>query len=682
MSALSWRRAQRCIGRRPWTRALALLCGLALVVGLAATASAHAFLAASSPAAGARLAASPKTLTLSFTEPVTAQGERVTLKTVPGRSVALGPTRRSAGGAVLTVPPPPLAEGIYVVDWQVVSAEDGHYSSGEFAFAVGSGGALPAVAAASANVAWPEAAVSWLVLAGLALAAGGLLGEEVVWGPSRPSGWFPAPLGPTSPILAALLGSVGLFLLNIRALSRAAPPGHAGAAWSAALGSPAGDLALAAIALIVYALAVLGLSRMRRPAIVALGGAMVAVGLRTHPAAAPDWWARVAIVVHVVLGLLWVGVLAHLVLAWRRSQVSPPVAIEVVRRYARLAGWTVALVLGSGATAALTQFHGWGQLWTTLYGNVLVAKLVLVGLALVFALLAHRMRFSRWPPIPVAALGRRLRAEAGVLVAVLGAAALLANTPPPAPMVSAAALLGPPPPVGPSLTLADQAGWLEVYLTASPGELILQVIGPTGSGSAPAGVRLPSEDNPRGDAIFVQAPGRSAAAGLDPRPCGAGCFSVPYQWSSGTTHVTLQVAAKQWTGGKLAFDVPWPPLPQDPGLLSRVVAAMTVQPSLHLDEQVVSGPGAASRDSGSQSGARFMASEPYGAQTAGVRALPDGSLAVWEPGSWMWVRLWLDPQHRIRREVIVDPGHLIQRTFAYPGGTAAAPPPEAASSSR
>ena len=671
MSALSRRRAQRCVRRWPWTGALALLCGLALVVGLAATASAHAFLAASSPAAGARLAASPKALTLSFTEPVTAQGERVTVKTVPGRSVALGPTRRSAGGAVLTVPLPPLAQGIYVVDWQVVSAEDGHYSSGEFAFAVGSGGALPAAASASADVAWPEAIASWLVLAGLALAASGLLGEEVVWGPLRPSGWSPAPLAPTGPILAALLGSVGLLLLNVRALSRAAPPGHAGVVWSAALRSPAGDLALAAIALIVYALAVLGLSRMRRPALVALAGAMVAVGLRTHPAAAPDWWGRAAIVVHVVLGLLWVGVLAHLVLAWRRRQVSPPVAVELVRRYARLAGWTVALVLGSGAAAALTQFHGWSQLWTTLYGNVLVAKLLLVGVALVFALLAHRMTFSRRPPIPVAALGRRMRAEAGVLVAVLGAAALLANAPPPLPTVSAAALLGPPPPLGPSLTLADQAGWLEVYLTASAGELLLQVIGPTGNGSAPAGVRLPSEDNPRGDAIFVQAPGRSDAVGLDPRPCGNGCFSVPYKWSSGTTHVTLRVAAKAWSGGRLTFDVPWPPLPQDPGLLAHVVAAMTAQPSLHLDERVISGPGAASSDSGTQSGARFMASEPYGPQTADVRPLPDGSLVIWEPGSWIWARLWLDPQHRIRREVVVDPGHLIQRTFTYPQGAAA-----------
>lgn len=145
--------------------------------------------------------------------------------------------------------------------------------------------------------------------------------------------------------------------------------------------------------------------------------------------------------------------------------------------------------------------------------------------------------------------------------------------------------------------------------------------------------------------------------------------------------MTLQVAAKQWTGGDLGFKVDWPPLPHAPGLLAQVVAAMTGQTSLQLDEQVISGPGAAARDSGTHSGARFMGSEPYGAQTSDVRPLPDGSLVIWEPGSWMWVRLWLDPQRRIRREVVVDPGHLIQRTFTYPGGAAPAPR-KAVSSSR
>jgi copper transport protein len=674
---LLWPRRQAGVRGALQGGALTLLACLAAVLGLAVTASAHAFLAASSPAAGARLQASPKVLTLNFTEPVSARGERVTLMASSGRAVAVGALSRSAGGAVLTVPLPLLAKGAYVVDWQVVSAADGHYSSGEFAFAVGDGGTLPELATESADVAWPEAVASYLVLAGLALAAGGLLGEEFVWGRLRAAGWSVRPPSVTGPVLAALLGGAGLFFLYTGALSRTAPRGHPGAVWSAALQSPAGELALGAIVLILYALLVSRLSRTRRPALFALVGAMTAIALRTHPASTPDWWGGAAIVVHVVLGLLWAGVLAHLALALRPGQASPEVAIEAVRRYARLALWTVALVLASGVAAALTQFHGWGQLWTTLYGNVLVAKLLLVTLALLLALLAHRMTFSRRRPLPMAGLGRRLLAEAGILGAVLGAAALLANAPPPVTAASAGTLLGPPPPSGPSLTLAGQAGWLEVYLTASAGELLLRVVAP--GEYAPPGVTLPSADNPRGDAIFVRPPGTGGSAGLAPRPCGPGCFGVPYRWSPGSTQVRLRVAAKGWTGGTLTLDVPWPPLPQNPALLAQVVAAMTAQPSLGLDEQVTSGPGAAAQDSGTQSGIRFMASEPYGRQTTDVRPLPDGSLVIWEPGSWIWVRLWLDAQHRIRREVVVDPGHLIQRTFSYPRGSAAASASPAAS---
>ena len=347
--------------------------------------------------------------------------------------------------------------------------------------------------------------------------------------------------------------------------------------------------ALGAIVLILYALFVY-LSRTRRPALFAPVGAMAAIALRTHPPSTPDWWGGA--VVHVVLRLLWVGVLTQLALAWRQGQASPEVASEAVRRYARLALWTVALVLASGVAAALTQCHGWAQLRTTLYGNVLLAKLLLVAIALVFALLAHRMTFSRRRPIQTAGLGRRLLAEAGVLGALLGAAAPLANAPPPVTAASAGTLLGPPPPTGPSLTLAGQAGWLEVYLTASARELLWRVVAP--GEPAPPGVTLPSADNPGGDAIFVRPPGTGGSAGLAPRPCGPGCFSVPYKWSPGSTQVRLRVAARGWTGGTLTFDVPWPPLPQNPALLAQVVAAMAARPSLGLDQQVISGPGGGS----------------------------------------------------------------------------------------
>jgi len=66
---------------------------------------------------------------------------------------------------------------------------------------------------------------------------------------------------------------------------------------------------------------------------------------------------------------------------------------------------------------------------------------------------------------------------------------------------------------------------------------------------------------------------------------------------------------------------------------------MRAQASIGLDERVTSGPGATSHESGGQSGTTFMASEPYGSQTADAQRLPDGSLVIWELGSRIWVQM-------------------------------------------
>ena len=65
--------------------------------------------------------------------------DRVTVRTAAGQRVAGGALARSADGAILTAGVPALGQGVYLVDWQVVSAQAGHDSSGEFAFAVGTG---------------------------------------------------------------------------------------------------------------------------------------------------------------------------------------------------------------------------------------------------------------------------------------------------------------------------------------------------------------------------------------------------------------------------------------------------------------------------------------------------------------------------------------------------------------
>src|SRR5205085_11314791 len=144
----------------------------------------------------------------------------------------------------------------------------------------------------------------------------------------------------------------------------------------------AGVLTLAAVVLVLYALVALLVLRTRSATIVSLMAVTIALALRSHPAATRTWWGMLAIVIHVALAVLWVGMLAHLVLVlWRRhAQVPLEVLHTAVRRYARLALWSVLLVLLTGVGAALAELHTLSQIITTAYGRVLLLKAVLVAL--------------------------------------------------------------------------------------------------------------------------------------------------------------------------------------------------------------------------------------------------------------------------------------------------------------
>jgi len=95
-------------------------------------------------------------------------------------------------------------------------------------------------------------------------------------------------------------------------------------------------------------------------------------------------------------------------------------------------------------------------------------------------------------------------------------------------------------------------------------------------------------------------------------------------------------------------------------------------PSLSLTEQVSSGPGARAAPAAyTLSGKQFMQSEVFGGGAVDVRSLGrrDGlnEFAFAFPGSNIRYRIWTDRRYRLRRELIVDPGHRIYRTFRYGG---------------
>ena len=105
--------------------------GVSLLLLCSGAVLAHVHLRDSSPADGARLAAAPTTLTLSFSEP--AQLTALSLQQDQGSSWKLSPPAEPQ--LRVSVALPPLAPGSYHLRWRALS-RDGHVVPGEIRFSI------------------------------------------------------------------------------------------------------------------------------------------------------------------------------------------------------------------------------------------------------------------------------------------------------------------------------------------------------------------------------------------------------------------------------------------------------------------------------------------------------------------------------------------------------------------
>jgi hypothetical protein len=94
---------------------------------------AHAKLQSSSPANDAQLSASPKSLTLTFSE----AAKLAVLKLVhDGNEIPVPFDKGAKAGQTFTLTLPALAPGNYTVHWSAIAADDGHITKGSFSFAI------------------------------------------------------------------------------------------------------------------------------------------------------------------------------------------------------------------------------------------------------------------------------------------------------------------------------------------------------------------------------------------------------------------------------------------------------------------------------------------------------------------------------------------------------------------
>ncbi|HTT00253.1 MAG TPA: CopD family protein [Streptosporangiaceae bacterium] len=272
-----------------------------------------------------------------------------------------------------------------------------------------------APAGLSMPVVWETAVARWLLLAGLAVALGGLAGRGLA---RQYKGTFPRPL----PAPWALRGSLA---------------GLVGSGWLALITT--GTNRNAALAeLVAFAVAAL-LLRLRQPgwSVVPLLAVVVAEGIRAHPETIVPVVGALITYCHLIPAMLWAGMLVYVLrtaISWRDH---PEQMRGLIRLYAAAAAWLFAFLVITGVISALVLVP-LGSLLTTTYGRVLIVKAALVAVAAGMAV-AGRV-WLRHRPQPGAGPARATRLELAVLAAVLAVTALLtALTPPATPIRPASA---------------------------------------------------------------------------------------------------------------------------------------------------------------------------------------------------------------------------------------------------
>jgi len=468
----------------------AVLLALLLAVG---SASAHASLLQSLPAANAQLQTAPAQVELFFSEPVEASFSTIKVLDSQGARVDDGVTRLDPqDGTHLLGNLRSLPDGIYTVAWQVLSSVDGHVTQGAFPFAVGQVDPATLTAAGQAVEqaglsAW-EAADRWITLLAIMIAVGGLVFVPGVWLPifsGKKGGdahWLMFHRLRQIGVTAVLAAS--LFNLFLQA-SRASGGNPLSVIQTGALGQILFDTRFGLIWLGRVAAALLlgaygtDWPRWTKPVpYLAALGLLLSVTLNSHAAAAPEPFLPVlSDLVHIIAASVWIGGLAYFGSGLRAIRDLPAkerraLTAALIPRFSVVGVLAVGLIVLTGTFNAWVGVGSWRALLDTPYGRALLVKLAIIVPLLALAginLLVIRPRM-RSKGQQVSGTGKG--AESGLLrlfggtvtgelalgLGVVLMAAVLSSTPPARTLASA-----------PGLSFKEQADDLSLSLVISPG---------------------------------------------------------------------------------------------------------------------------------------------------------------------------------------------------------------------
>ncbi|GAB7040029.1 copper resistance protein CopC [Catenuloplanes niger JCM 9533] len=417
-----------------------VLGALAVFVGPASPASAHAVLQRTTPATQSVVQTAPGDVKLTFSEGVSPVSGKIQVIAPNGDRVGGDPR---AEGSTLIIPITADQRGTYLVSYRVISA-DSHPVSGAFTFSVGATSAVPALTddgdETDPVVKNTIPVVKFLGYAGLVLVVGPVLVLLFLW-PARLSRRVPARL------VRAGLGLVAFSTLA--ALYLQAPYTSGGNILDA---GGLGDVVASAFgtALLVRLGLLAAIAIMLRPilaergdggrsgenmvdliVLAALGTAAVFTWpLTGHPSASPV--AAVSVVVdavHLVSMAVWLGGLVMLV-GFLLRQASERELGAILPIWSRWAALAVSALLLAGVVNALIEIGTPAALTGTTYGRFILAKTALFAAVVGIAAYSRSLVRKRVTTENPGRIRTAVWAELAITVVVLGLTSVLVQQTP------------------------------------------------------------------------------------------------------------------------------------------------------------------------------------------------------------------------------------------------------------
>ena len=554
-------------------KAVLRLSGVALAVVLLSAVSVATALAHGKPvpctADGAVLEQPPHELRVCFNERIDGAVSDLVLMDQDGRAIPVSSLHVDGGdSSVLVGSVPALAPAVYTAKWKVLSEDDGHVTRGTIVFRIEDDASTAITQTSGASSAVPplEVLLRWGSFTGSALMVGSLGVVHLVLNRLTLTS---DPLGALHRIRrrllrwAALAGcaamAIGLPLLLLQtasladgSLQGAVSNGHL---WRVLTETRYGALWLtregALAALILMTLSTSRGYRWTAPVTAGLAALLALVHALNSHAAALDGERGVAIAadaLHLLAASLWMGGLLGLAAVilpmMRRDPQVRAVARLAWRRFGGFAAIGLGVLVATGLYSAGRQVASPDALLTTLYGQALIGKTLLVmgaaALGLVNALLIRR----RLAPSPARLLSGLTLRRLPALVVVEAALGILV-------FLAAGLITSAPPARGPEFASPDAAASPSFRSQSADDLLITLSVKPNrpGDNLIQVGVlntRRPPPAEPEGVFVRLAPPGdRGRPVVVQAVPESPGAYRVPDGYLQAAGRWRIEVAARR-----------------------------------------------------------------------------------------------------------------------------------------